>query len=268
MIRGFKHTEESKRKISEACKGLKRSEATKRKMSIAHKGLKLSEETRKKISEARKGFKSTEETKRKMSESGHLARGNYCKLSSKALEWINGELLGDGCLSSRSKYSALFIYGSKHYEYIDYVSDTLKAFGIEQAGKIHKKIQKQYGNISYDYASKCYPELKSIRDKWYPNGKKIVPKDIELTPLTLRQHYIGDGSLCKSKKWNSSIILCTNGFSISDVEWLVEQLNNLGFKATRQPARNIIYISSYSTQDFLNYIGECPVNCYNYKWNC
>ena len=30
--------------------------------------------------------------------------------------------------------------------------------------------------------------------------------------------------------------------------------------------RNEIRISAYSVKDFLNYIGECPVNCYRYKW--
>lgn len=58
------HSEESKRKISEARKkqpifnkGVKKSEETKKKMSEAQKGRKLSEETRKKMSEAKKGVK-------------------------------------------------------------------------------------------------------------------------------------------------------------------------------------------------------------------
>ena len=66
-----KHSEETKRKMSEAQKGKKLSEETKRKLSEIRKG-KLSEETKKKMSEARKG-RVSEETKRKISESlkGH-----------------------------------------------------------------------------------------------------------------------------------------------------------------------------------------------------
>ena len=71
---GCKHTDEWRRKISEALKGRKRppySEETKRKMSEAKKGKKpydMTVETRRKISEASKGKHHSEEAKRKMSE--------------------------------------------------------------------------------------------------------------------------------------------------------------------------------------------------------
>jgi hypothetical protein len=65
---GKSHSEETKRKISEARKGKKRSDETKRKMSEAKKGTKRSDETKRKISEAKKGKKRSDETKRKISE--------------------------------------------------------------------------------------------------------------------------------------------------------------------------------------------------------
>ena len=93
---GFQHSEETKRKMSEAKKDKKfsdehkrklsennarywkdknRSEETKRKISEAHKGKKFSEKTKRKMSEAKKGKKSpmygkthSEETRKKMSE--------------------------------------------------------------------------------------------------------------------------------------------------------------------------------------------------------
>ncbi|KKK40214.1 hypothetical protein LCGC14_3132230, partial [marine sediment metagenome] len=34
------------------------------------------------------------------------------------IQWLNGELLGDGCLVSYSIYSSNFVYGSKYLEYI------------------------------------------------------------------------------------------------------------------------------------------------------
>lgn len=72
-----KHSEETKRKISEAHKGMHHSvsEETKRKISEANKGKKRSEETKRKISESlkgntpwNKGKKFSDETKRKLSE--------------------------------------------------------------------------------------------------------------------------------------------------------------------------------------------------------
>ncbi|GAJ16965.1 unnamed protein product, partial [marine sediment metagenome] len=38
-----------------------------------------------------------------------------------------------------------------------------------------------------------------------------------------------------------------------------------GFQCTRE-SDNKIHISTKSTKDFLNYIGPCPVKCYEYKW--
>ena len=204
-------------------------------------------------------------TSRSKSEANHLRYANHCELSQKAIEWINGELLGDGSLQSQSKYSARFTYGSKYFEYIEYVRDTLKSFGIEQAGKICKQINKKRGNISYHYYSLCYPELLSIYNQWYPKGKKIIPRDIKLTSLILRQHYIGDGCLNHCKLGKPSIKLCTNGFLVADVEYLLEKLTELGIKTTRN-VKNVIYISTHSTKDFLEYIGKCPVECFQYKW--
>jgi len=208
---------------------------------------------------------------RPYTEAIHLARNNHCNLSQEAREWINGELLGDGSLISRSPYSARVSYSSKYPEYCQYVLKTLVSFGIEQSGKITERYHKENDYYSYRYQSRDYVELLSIRNRWYPEGKKIVPKDIKLTPLTLRQHYIGDGCLIHHRKEKPKerpyIHLCTYGFLISDVEWLVNELNKLGFKATRRNFDNVIRISTFSTQDFLNYIGECPVECYKYKWN-
>lgn len=204
--------------------------------------------------------------RRGRSEANHLRRGNSCKLSQEAINWINGELLGDGCLVSEYKYSARFVYGSKYLEYAQYVKDTLESFNINITGKIYKKQNKNQGNISYAYTSRAYKELAFIYNKWYPEGKKIVPKDLKLTPLTCRHWFIGDGSLSHSKHCRPYITLATNCFTILDVKWLVEYLIKLGFKALKRPARNDISISVYSTKDFLSYIGNCPVECYQYKW--
>ena len=213
---------------------------------------------------------------RSKSEGIHLAKANHCNLSQEAKEWIDGELLGDGSLQSENSYSAKFVYGSKYLEYIQYVSDTLKSFEIN-GGKIRKtyykpgeKTGQKRDCYCYFYQSLSYAELSSIRKRWYPKGKKIVPKDLELTPLTCRQWYIGDGCLehdKRTKKGGFYIILYTNGFPVSDVRWLISKLKRLNLKTTRLPSNNSIPVSAHSTQNFLNYIGKCPVKCYQYKWD-
>lgn len=65
---GEKHSEETKRKISEALTGKTLTEETRRKMSKANKGKTLTEETRRKLSEVGKGRTFTEITRKKISE--------------------------------------------------------------------------------------------------------------------------------------------------------------------------------------------------------
>lgn len=201
---------------------------------------------------------------------GDNHRRNRCVLSQEAIDWIYGELLGDGCLIKVSSFSARFAYGSQYPEYIKYVRDTLKSFGIEQAGKINTYNHTKYNSCIYSYSSLSYPELLTIREQWYPEDKKIVPRDIVLTSLVCRQWYIGDGSLMSSNKTNGRMLLCTCGFTAYDVNWLVKQLRKLGYWANRRKGNNTVSIKSRgarkTVRDFLNYIGECPVECYKYKW--
>lgn len=83
---GYTHTEEARKKISEAGKGRQMSEETRKKMSEARLGEKhhnfgkhASEETRKKMSEAHKGRIVSEETRQKLSKArkGLMAGENH-----------------------------------------------------------------------------------------------------------------------------------------------------------------------------------------------
>lgn len=81
---GFKHTEETKRKISESEKGKYVSMETRRKLSEAHKGHSPSQKTRQKLSEANKGKTHTEEAKRKIRKANlgkHLSEETRKKMS-------------------------------------------------------------------------------------------------------------------------------------------------------------------------------------------
>ena len=95
---GKKHSEETKRKMSDAAKGKPKSEETKGKMSEAAKGKPKSEETKRKMSDANYGKKLSEETKRKLSET-RKARGCFSGSNNpKYIDINNDELIKHGVM--------------------------------------------------------------------------------------------------------------------------------------------------------------------------
>lgn len=207
---------------------------------------------------------------RTIGEANHLARGQEGCLSEEAIEWLNGELLGDACVYGCRQNSGRVHYSSKYKEYIDYVSNTLEYYGIKQTGvirvnhtyKIRNEPFKAPSRV-YIYQSRKYGVLRDLYDKWYDNGIKKVPRDLELTPLTCRQWYLGDGGLNTRYK---NITLYTNGFEENCIDFLIEKLAQLGFGVVKTK-RKAIKMHKHSVEPFLNYIGSCPVECYQYKWD-
>lgn len=242
-------------------------------------------------------------------------------LSKEAMDFLNGELLGDGCFINEAVYkknrrssAASFRYSSKHKEYIGWISKTLTFFGIEQGGKINSytktglesgisKMVKtnKYDNklyTSYHYRSKGYLDLTELYNKWYLRDfsfcpfceiifhdrtvkrrqwqkyttcpvcgehrllRKIIPKDLELTPVTLRQWFIGDGG---NYLYNGGgIWLFLHAFLPDDIEFLKQKLEELGFGITVKDKD--LRMKVKSARKFLKYIGKCPIECYKYKW--
>jgi len=189
-------------------------------------------------------------------------------LNKDSLELIDGEILGDGHLTFHSnRAGSQYMASSKHKEYLEWLSDKFTEFGIEQSGKI-RFVSNKFGN-AWNYSSKSYVDLKNIRLRWYPNDKKRVPVDINLSPITIRQWFIGDGNLYLISGKYPIVRFATYGYPKEDVELLVDKINNLGIKCTRYPSDNCIGISRGSIGYFYNYIGECPEeikSVYGYKW--
>ena len=103
---GYKMSEESKKKLSESTKGKEFTEETKRKMGKTHIGYKFSEESKKKISEGNKGKKMSEESKRKMSESHKgkkLSEEHKRKMSERAKEKGLGKWMLGRDLSKKTR---------------------------------------------------------------------------------------------------------------------------------------------------------------------
>ena len=121
-----------------------------------------------------------------------------------------------------------------------------------------------------------HPELTRLRELWYPKGKKIIPKNIEITKETLLHWFLDDGFSYfvkyKAKdghKKHIRVCLCTNCFSEQDLIWLCNQLKekfNLHFNLGKKGNGHILLLRESQSNDFFNLIGPCPVDSLKYKW--
>ena len=184
-------------------------------------------------------------------------------LSTPLLELIEGELLGDGSLR-RYKNGAVFVYTTKHYDYAVWLVGQLEGGGIECSDIA--EYQQEAGNVVFKFQTLAYKELADLHDKWYDaRHNKRLPHDFVLTPLRLRQWFIGDGSNVTESK--AKYIACYSAFSSEDkarLKALLEQV--LVRSLVFHEGGNKIYINADAVKTLFDYVGPCPVSCYEYKW--
>lgn len=188
---------------------------------------------------------------------------NNIPINENLMNHINGWMLGDGHVTKSKKQSS-FCISSKHQEYIKYINNIF--INNNMSCKIYTA--KQFNKIYYKLTTLSSVQIKNIRNIWYKNNTKIIPKKIKLTPTVLNHWMMDDGTYNADK---GHIRLCTNCFSIDECIFLANKLNNLldvndihiiekGINKTR------IYLPKNSANKFLNFAGKCNVNCFNYKW--
>lgn len=207
--------------------------------------------------------------------SQRAANSNSLNLTAGLKELLDGLLLGDGCIENYGS-SANYHHTESHQGYLEELSQELASWGIEQTGSIRGYVG--HWGKGFLYASRRYPSLREVHARWYrpntdPNDwriyRKIVPRDLKLTPVICLHWWVGDGCLQRPRRGKPSGLISTQSFLPEENDWLVTQLGKLGFTASRQPAGNRLYISTRSLPGFLQYIGPCPKEIqpyYGYKW--
>lgn len=178
---------------------------------------------------------------------------------------LDGLLLGDGNISLQKKaINAYFRQTCKSKEYLEYIQPLLELVDIPFEKSIYYRGEKL---ASYMLTSRVSPFLTEEFNRWYPNGTKIVPNDLVLTPLCVCHWFIGDGTLSSAHAYFMGIKIATHSFTREEREFLVELLKKEGIQSCRTNDTGELWINKKSTQDFFDYIGECPVEFYSYKWN-
>lgn len=200
-------------------------------------------------------------------------------------EAIEGILLSDGSLSfGGGNYYPRFMLtqGTGHREYCEYFAEL---FGFSKDRVIYlpkysNKTGKTYD--SYCFSTPSSPMLTEYYNRWYPNGKKIIPPDFKVTPISMLHEYLGDGCLSsyfsnKARNHYFRIQLHTQSFlKESNISLIVKPLNDLGIdikyyegKSTNKGSYNntLIIHSQSDINKFLEYLPSNPISCYNYKFD-
>ena len=121
-----------------------------------------------------------------------------------------GTLLGDGYMRIVPRRSNAFLevnHSASQKYYVDWKYSVLRS--IVKSGP---KLRDGNGNrIAYRFFTRCLSEITDLYRKFYKDGKKIIPSDLEINPFGLAVWFMDDGS-----RSGGSLYLNTQQFLIKD----------------------------------------------------
>jgi len=137
---------------------------------------------------------------------------------------IVGSLLGDGYMRCKTNAHLQVTHSINQKTYVDWKYRQLMEY-ILTPPKSYKGNGKRIG---YRFFTRSLPEFTHFYKRFYVEGKKIIPRRIRITPLTLAVWYMDDGS-----KSGKSSYLNTQHFTWDDQEFLREKLfKNFGLNSS------------------------------------
>ena len=171
--------------------------------------------------------------------------------------WIDGLLLSDIHIRPEGSFS----WNVKHLEFAQFIADKLKCYD---------PYLKQQKNGMWSGRTRVHPDIKKVREEWYPQGKKIVPVNVAINKESLLAMYIGDGHLHKR---TGRITIATLAFSEEENKKLANSITELGIPTRIIPASKnkqeqyYLYFNRPSAEILLNFLGMSPIKCYDYKFD-
>lgn len=207
--------------------------------------------------------------------------GNRLNVTPHLRSILDGLMLGDGYYGSDSRLSAHLQIGQSidHVGWIDALERELSLSGMKLRRSVRTPSGQQFFRDKpitrqefVSLTSIAYRDLKIERLRWYPAGKKIVPRDLDVSnPIVLANWHMGDGTvtIAKHARPRLNVVLCTNGFTVDDVLWLKEQFqaklnihSNVILQRGDQP---VINIHHKSAAKFIEIVRPHLVECFGYK---
>lgn len=157
----------------------------------------------------------------------------YIVLTAFQSKAITGSLLGDGFLDKESKNASLRITRSiNDIDYLKYEANIFYNFLTEDAKTTLVKTTSQFDKRTNKEYRSCYfltqrnPVFTELSYKWYNNGIKVIPNDIELSNIAIAHWIADDGCISTSRvPYRFSLEISTQSFSEAEVDFLSSLLS-------------------------------------------
>ena len=136
-------------------------------------------------------------------------------LTEKQQALIVGCLLGDGAMRCKTNALLEVNHTIVQKKYVDWKYEALH----ELVATSPKSRRSGYRRIAYRFTTRSLPALTKIYKQFYGNGKKTIPRNLVLRPLSLAVWFMDDGA-----KSYRAIFLNTQKFSKQKQKYLIEVL--------------------------------------------
>jgi hypothetical protein len=171
-----------------------------------------------------------------------------------------GTLLGDGTMRIKKNAHLEINHAFSQKALVDWIFSKFSSLV-----KTPPKWRKGNGNReAYRFATQKLPILTPFYDLFYRNGRKVIPSNLKLSPLSLAVWFMDDGS-----NSYSSIYLNTQQFSFDEQLQLIDFLKRqYGIDATVNKDKTYyrIRIRSGSAKRFIQLVEPFVLKEFRYKF--
>jgi hypothetical protein len=121
----------------------------------------------------------------------------------------------------------------------------------------------------YKIQTISHPELEQF-EAWYKSGKKVWPKEIQLTPTVLKYWYVSDGSFNNNGSRFYVSLHCSN--ERKNKQKVEGYFTDVGLRPSRWWENKVeethqaeLIFNKEESKEFFDYIGN-PLPGFEYKW--
>ncbi len=191
-------------------------------------------------------------------------------------EIINGLMLSDAYISNpkinEGNARIEITQTPKRIEFLNYLAEYFFDIGLGSNLRriIHWNKQKQKHYVTMHLSTSKNPTITKLRNYWYPNKNKIVPKDFKLTHKSLAYWFMGDGHSSWHNEGKSiDLQLATYSFESESMNVLKNQLKrfNLKFNIIQRSKGYLMFRTAdqKNNERFMNLVEPYILPCFQYK---